>query len=659
MSVTVTCDNGIALVTIDNPPVNAASHSVRLGLEQALRQTEADDTVNAVVLHCMGRTFIAGADVKEFGQPPQDPALPDLLLQIEGASKPWVAAIHGSALGGGLETALCCHYRLAAAEAKLGLPEVQLGLLPGAGGTVRLPRLIAAERALNMISTGKPVSAQLALQDGLIDKIAAGDLLHDAVQFARSIVGKALPPTLLSRPAIKPKDTAAFEAELSKIAQKAGAQDAPKAIIQAIQNALDLPPDAALTAERRAFQILRSHPQSAAMRHVFFAERNTTKIDRLKDVAPRKISTVGVIGGGTMGAGIAAACLLSGFAVTLIERDQNAANQGAARVKATLDGSLKRGMISPAKHTHLLAALSAGADYTMLADADLVIEAVFEDLGVKQQVFKHVEAVVRPDTILATNTSYLDVNSIADATGDPSRVIGLHFFSPAHIMKLLEVVVPTAVSDAVLATAISLAKSLRKIVVLSGVCDGFIANRIMSAYRRECEYMLEDGALPWDIDTAMTEFGLPMGIFQMQDLAGLDISWAMRKRQAATRDPSLRYVDIGDKLCEQGHLGRKTGRGYYRYEDGKTARPDPEVEALILAESKRKGITRQGFAAAEIMARILSAMQTEGQRILDEGIAHNAADIDVAMINAYGFPRWRGGPMYMADTQARLGKDTA
>lgn len=644
MVVTVTRDQDVAIVTIDNPPVNALGLAVRQGLLQALEETEADDSLRAVVLACAGRTFVAGADVREFGQPPVEPHLPDVLSRIEAATKPWVAAIHGTALGGGLETALACHHRVAQADARLGLPEVTLGVIPGAGGTVRLPRLVPAQTALEMIATGKPVSAPAALAAGLVDAVSGDDLLADAVALARKAPA---PVPLLQRPARAPEGWAGFDAAAARIETKARGQNAPKAAIQALRNAYDLPAEAALAAERETFLTLRNDPQSAALRHIFFAERATTRIPRIKGIAPRDVARVGVIGGGTMGAGIAAACLLSGYKVQMIERDAEAATAGRGRVEQTLNGSLKRGLITADKHARCLGAFDASTDYAALADADLIIEAVFEDMGVKKEVFARLDAVAAPDAILATNTSYLDVNEIAEATAHPDRVIGLHFFSPAHIMKLLEIVVPVSTSDTTLATAVTFAKGLRKIPVLAGVCDGFIANRIMSAYRREAEYMIEDGALPWEVDAAMVDFGLPMGVFQMGDLAGLDISWAMRKRQAATRDPGQRYVDIGDKLCEMGRFGRKTGRGYYLYDDAGQGRPDPEVEALITAESARKGITRRPMDGARIMARILGAMQAEGQRILDQGIAQSPDDIDVVMVNAYGFPRWRGGPMFM------------
>jgi len=647
MSVSITTEGNIATVTIDNPPVNALGHAVRKGLGRAVEAIEADPAVAAVVLCCAGKTFVAGADIREFGQPPRAPHLPDVLRRIEACPKPWVAAIHGAALGGGLELAMACHFRVADENARLGLPEVTLGVIPGAGGTVRLPRLVPAELALDMVAGGKPISAAVAQEAGLVDALADGDLLEQATRRAARAARDGGWTAMLDRPVRQPGDRDAFDARAAKIRARARGQTSPGAAVAAIIKALDLPAGQTLDAERATFLALRDDPQAAALRHVFFAERDTTRIERLRNVTPRPCACIGIIGGGTMGAGIAAAGLLAGLDVIMVERDAAAAEAGRGRVETILDGSRQRGLISEQQHAGMIAAFRATAGYDVLDRADIVIEAVFEDMGVKKEVFRALDAATRPEAVLATNTSYLDVNEIAGAVADPSRVLGLHFFSPAHIMKLLEIVVPAKVADDVLATGVALAGRLKKIAVLAGNCDGFIANRIMSAYRRECEYMLEDGALPWEIDAAMTGFGLPMGMFQMQDLAGLDISWAMRKRQAATRDPAQRYVEIADKLCERGHFGRKTGRGWYLYEDG-TARPDPEVEALVLSESRRKGITRTAFSPEQIMDRILRAMQTEGEKVLAEGIARNAADIDVVMVNAYGFPRWLGGPMFLA-----------
>ncbi|NVK32563.1 MAG: enoyl-CoA hydratase/isomerase family protein [Gammaproteobacteria bacterium] len=650
MCVSVSTHGNTAVVTIDYPPVNAIGLEVRKGLIDAVERTESDPSINAVVLICAGKSFVAGADVREFDKPPVEPHLPDVLLRIENSTKPWIAAIHGAALGGGLELAMACHQRIANQSAKLGLPEVTLGVIPGAGGTVRLPRLVDAATALNMIATGKPLNAQRALEAGLLDAVSNNDLLPDAIALAQTIPAAL---ATLKKPTKLPADPQRFQSAIDTILKKAGGQTAPKVAIQALNNAYQLDAIIALRLEREAFLSLRSAPQAAAMRHIFFAERSTAKVERVKHIAPNPVKTVGVVGGGTMGAGIAAACLLAGLEVTMVERDESACKAGYDRVHNTLETSLKRGLIDQLTFDKLLRTFGVGTQYSILAKADLVIEAVFEDLDVKQQVFAQLDKATHPAAILATNTSYLDVAAIASVTTDPTRVIGLHFFSPAHIMKLLEVVVPDCSSDHTVATALSFARKLGKVPVLAGICDGFIANRIMSAYRREAEYMIEDGAMPWEVDKAMTDFGMPMGIFQMGDLAGLDISWAMRKRQATTRDPNQRYVDIGDKLYALGRLGRKTGKGYYRYDTGKPT-PDPDVEALIMAESHRKGIIRQAIDPDTIMARILSAMQREGQKILKEGIAQSAADIDVVMVNAYGFPRWRGGPMYMLDREVSL-----
>ena len=652
MTVRIERHGDIARVIVDNPPVNARSTAVRQGLIDALVQTEADPAVCAVVLECAGRTFIAGADVREFGQPAREPHLPDVVAALETATRPWVVAIQGTALGGGLEIAMACSHRIAASDAKLGLPEVNLGLIPGAGATVRLPRLIPADKALGMIADGKPISANAAMKIGLVDRVAAGDLAADAMEMASEATSQPLPKPLIARAPISPKDAETFATQKARILSKARGQLAPAEVVQAIDNALTLPADEALAAERETFLRLRSGEQSGALRHIFFAERSVSKIPTTEGATARPLETIGVIGGGTMGAGIASACLLAGLTVRLIERDEAACAAALDRVRGVLDGSRQRGLLSEDGFAAAMDRLTVGSNYEALSDADLVIEAVFEDMDVKKAVFAELDRVTRPDAVLASNTSYLDVNEIARASADPSRVLGLHFFSPAHVMKLLELVVSDTAAPDVLATGLALGKKLRKITVPAGVCDGFIGNRIMSAYRRECDYMIEDGALPEQVDAAMTGFGFPMGIFAMQDLAGLDIAWAMRKRQAATRPADQRYVEIADRLCEQGRLGRKTGKGWYDYSSNKAGEPDPEVTALIEAESARRGIARTDFTQEQIMERILGVMQREGAAILDEGIAQSADTIDVVMVNGYGFPRWRGGPMYLA-AQAR------
>ena len=646
MAVSVSKTGELAFVTIDNPPVNAASQTVRAGLMAAIAETEADDKVQVVILRAAGATFTAGADVSEFDKPPLEPHLPDVILALEATTKPWVAALHGSILGGGLEIALGCHYRVAHAKSKLGTPEVNLGLIPGAGGTVRLPRLIDPNAALTMMSSGKPVAATKALSMGLVDAVSNGDATEDAIVVARNAISAPLPAPLSSRLALPVTDAEQWKIAKEKVRAKARGATAPKAAVDAVQRALDMPAEHALQAERQAFLDLKSSRECAALRRIFFAERSAAKLSTLKGVTPAPLNTIGVIGGGTMGAGIAAACLLRGLPVTMIERDEDVRNAGHTRVVGVLESSLKRGLIDQAKHDAILALFTSSVDYADLSDTDLVIEAVFEDMNVKHGVMTSLDKVLRKDAIIASNTSYLDINVLAERTAHPSRVIGLHFFSPAYIMKLVEVITTDQASSTALATGFALAKQLGKIAVPSGVCDGFIGNRIMSTYRRACEIMVEDGALPWDIDTAMRDFGFPMGLFEMQDLAGLDISWAMRKRKAATRDPSERYVDLGDKLCEAGRLGKKTGAGWYDYKEGRAEKSE-WVEALILAEAKRKGIVREPFSQNQLLENILKTMQDEAATLLSEGVALRAEDIDVVMINGYGFPRWRGGPMFM------------
>ncbi len=648
-AVTIEIENEIAIVTVDNPPVNALGHAVRKGLADAVAATDANDAVQAVVLIAAGRTFMAGADISEFGKPLAEPGLPDVVLMIEGARKPWVAAIHGTALGGGLEVALGCHYRVVDPKAKLGVPEVHLGLIPGAGGTVRLPRVVPVAKAAEMVATGKPIGAKDAAACGLANAVAKGDLRADAVAFAQEIAGKDLPVALVDRDPVAPLDPEAWGTVAGKLVAKARGQNSVIRGVDAVADAVRLDGPAALENERAIFIELMEDPQSAALRHVFFAERSVSKVAAIKGVAPRDLRHVGVIGGGTMGAGICVALLLAGLSVTMIERDNDALAAGQKRVADTLSASVKRGLISEDKRTALLGMFVGDFVYDALDTVDLVIEAVFEDMDVKKQVFAELDRVTKPEAVLATNTSYLDVNEIAASVKDPSRVIGLHFFSPAHVMKLLEIVRPDELADDVLATGFALGKMLRKISVPAGVCDGFIGNRILTAYRRECDYMVEDGAAPEEVDAAMKAYGFPMGIFAMQDMAGLDIGWAARKRRAPTRDPNERYVRIADRICELGRFGQKTGSGWFNYPDGsRRGEPDPIVEAIIIEEAAASGVTRRSFSAEEIIERILGAMVSEGEAILAEGIAQSAEAIDVVMINGYGFPRHKGGPMFAA-----------
>ena len=640
-------EGGIAVVRIDNPPVNALSQSVRAGLMAAVERISGDDTITAAVLICEGRTFVAGADVREFGKPLADPQLPDIIDQFEALDTPVVAAIHGTALGGGLELALGCHYRVMAPDAKVGLPEVTLGIIPGAGGTQRLPRLVGTEKAVDMITSGKPIGAKEALHDEVADAIAEGDLETFAVAFAKTKIGFPV-PRVGARDVPPPKDADYFSRRETEIVRKARGQISPVRALEAVRIASETKLADGLAQERAIFSELRASEQSRALRHAFFAERAVNKVPERAEAGPRDISKVGVIGGGTMGSGIATALLAAGFQVSLVERDADALDKAKARVGGFLDGMAERGKL---RDRDGAGARFAGViDYVDLADHDLVIEAVFEDVDVKREVFGRLNEVMRDGAILATNTSYLDVDRIAEATKRPGDVIGLHFFSPAHIMRLLEIVVADKTGADVVATGFALAKRLGKIGVRSGVCDGFIGNRMLSAYRIHADILLEEGALPEQIDQAMRDYGFAMGMYAVQDLAGLDISWANRKAKAATRDPSRRYVEIADRLCEMGRFGQKTGSGWFRYADGdRTPQPDPEVETVIVEERARKGITPRDFSADEIMDRLMLAMINEGAAILDEGIALRASDIDVVKINGYGFPRHKGGPMFQAD----------
>ncbi len=655
--VTLTMQDGVAVVTVSNPPVNAISQGVRQGLIDAVTLIGADPKVQAAVVIGAGSVFIAGADVREFGKPPLPPFLPDVIAALEASNKPVVAAIHGVALGGGLEIALGCHFRIADAPAKLGFPEVSLGIIPGAGGTQRLPRLAGLEAAVDLVTSGRQIGAKEAKELRIVDAIvekggAEGGLLPAAVAFAKSKVGATLPR--ISTMSVAPPPAADFfETQKAKISRAARGQDSPVRALEAVKAAAELPYAEGLKREREIFTELRGSDQAKALRHVFFAERAVSKVPGLDNAVPRPIKRIAVVGGGTMGAGIAVAALRSGYEVTMIEADKEAVARGRANVEKNLDGFVQRGRLTAEGKAEHLGRFEATTDYGMATDLDLAIEAVFEDMTVKQQVFKQLDDNMRDGAVLATNTSYLDIDQIAAATRRPRDVIGLHFFSPAHIMRLLEIVEADKTGDDVIATGLELAKKLGKIGVLSGVCDGFIGNRILAKTRKQADYLVEDGAMPWDVDKAIEAFGMAMGPFRVMDLAGLDIAWAARKRQAATRDPKERYVHIADRLCEQGWFGQKTGRGWYVYENGKASGnpvgPNPDVEKIVLEESAKKGIARRKVPPEEIQSRILHAMINEGARILDEKIARRPLDIDMVEIHGYGFPRWRGGPMCQAD----------
>ncbi|MBB3214025.1 3-hydroxyacyl-CoA dehydrogenase [Herbaspirillum sp. Sphag1AN] len=653
-AVTSALHGNIMLVTIDNPPVNALGVAVRQGILEAVERADADPAVAAILLHGAGKNFIGGADIREFGKPPQPPALPDLCNRIEACSKPVTALIHGAALGGGLEIALSAHYRLALSDAKIGLPEVLLGLLPGAGGTQRTPRLIGAAAALDLMLSGRHVSAQEAHKLGLVDHLQeVSDGPQAGLDYARQLLADAA-PVRRTRDAQALSDIAATQTALNEAREqtkkKARGLFSPLKIIDAVEAAATLPFDQGLQTERTLFLACLESPQRAGLIHAFFADREVLKAPETRNAKPRPVTSVGVVGGGTMGAGIAVALLDAGLPVTMIERDEIALARGRGHIEKVYDGLIGKGRLSADAKAAIMARWQGSTDYAALGQVDLVIEAVFEDLGVKQAVFSELDRYCKPGAILATNTSYLDIEAIASSTSRPADVIGLHFFSPANIMKLLEIVVPQRVSADVVATAFALAKALRKVPVRAGVCDGFIGNRLLAIYRQAADFLMEDGASPYQIDQAVRNFGYPMGPFEMSDLAGGDIGWAARKRRAPTRDPRARYVQIADRLCEQGWFGQKTGRGYYRYAEGsRNGQPDPEVLAIIDSERQRAGITPRQFSDEEIIRRYLAAMINEAANVVHEGIALRPLDVDVTLLYGYGFPRYRGGPLKYAD----------
>lgn len=645
--VKVVRDGAVAFVIIDNPPVNATSQAVRAGLDAAIRAAFDDASIDAIVIACAGRTFVAGADIREFGKPPMEPFLIDIANFIETGPKPVVAAIHGTALGGGFELTLACHGRVMARGAQIGLPEVKLGVLPGAGGTQRTPRLAGMLAALDLVTTGRQVKADEALKLGLADLVVDGDLRAEAANHARGLVGKPLRRS--GQLPIPPFDTAAFDKARAAVAAKARGQISPVWAAEAVAFAATLPIAQGLARERAAFLELLPSPQAKALRHVFFAEREVGRVPHLKGVDARALATVGIIGAGTMGAGIAVAFLDAGLPVTVVENSAAAAAAGHARIAGLYDRSIRSGRMSEEKKAEKLGLLTMATQFSALAACDLVVEAIFEEMSVKESLFARLGPVAKPGAVLATNTSYLDINAIAAASGRPADVIGLHFFSPAHVMKLVEVVEGKASARDAVATGMAVARALGKIGVACGVCDGFIGNRILSASRHQTDCALEDGAFPHEIDAALEAFGFPMGPFAVSDLAGLDIGLARRKRLAPTRDPRLRYVNtLADRLCEKGRFGQKTGAGWYRYDGGKR-QIDPEVTAMIEAFWKERGTERAALDPEALARRVRAVMINEGAKILAEGIAARALDIDVVKINGYGYPAWRGGPMFEAD----------
>jgi 3-hydroxyacyl-CoA dehydrogenase len=640
----------VSVITINNPPVNALSKSVREGLMACLDEATADAGTRSIVLHCAGRTFIAGADIREFDKPPEAPYLPDVVSAIEAGVKPVLAAIHGTALGGGFEVALGCHYRIAAPDAVVGLPEVKLGLLPGASGTQRLPRLAGADKALDMMLSGNPVPANKALEAGVIDRIASGgDLLVDAIAYAEELIDTG--PRRIRDMDVAPPDPALFDNTRKKIAAKTRGLISPGMIISCVELSTQLDFDEGCKAEREFFVECKASPQSSGLRHAFFAERAVSKVPGIdKETAAREINSIAVIGAGTMGAGIAYNCLNAGCALVLVDNDDAGLVRGEATIRSLYEGGVERGKISKSKMEDGLGRLRTSQSYGDLSDSDLVIEAVFENMAVKKDVFARLDKACKTGVILATNTSTLDIDEIANATERPEDVIGLHFFSPAHIMRLLEIVRGSKTSVEVIASSLALAKRLGKIGVVVGNCFGFVGNRMLYSYGRENQRLLLEGAAPEHIDRVLYDWGMAMGPNAVGDLAGLDVGYKVRQERSDLPDDPTFYR-VADMLAEQGRYGQKTGKGMYRYEKGSRAPiPDPEVQEMIRTEAQRLGIEQRDISQQEIIERCIYGLIAEGARILEDCIAARASDIDVIWNNGYGFPRHRGGPMHYADS---------
>jgi 3-hydroxyacyl-CoA dehydrogenase len=643
--VSVTRLGEVALVEIENPPVNALAQPVRAALLEAVEALDADATVAAIVIHGRGRHFIAGADVREFDAPPRQPLLNDVLLRLEACGKPVIAALHGTTLGGGAELALASHYRCATRDLSFGLPEIKLGLLPGSGGTVRLPRVVGIDKALEMMTGGTPVGFATAVELGIVDHEIHGELRDGAVEYARELVRGAAPVRrVCDRPLAEPASPSRFSDVRAKLSPAQLRVPATGRIVEAVEAAATRPFRAALARARELFEECRGSTESKALRHLFFAERGTT--------APgaREVRRIGVIGAGTIGSGIAISAASAGLDVTLVDTKPAAVEAGLERIRKTYDDAARRGRMTADAAGAAAARVTGATDLGALADVDLVIEAVFENLAVKREVFARLGSICRPGAVLATNTSTLDVDAIADVSGRAHDVVGMHFFSPANIMRLLEVVRGRATAPDVVATALTLGRRLGKVGVVVGNCFGFVGNRMLYAYGRERELMLLEGALPEQIDRALEAFGMAMGPNAVGDLAGLDIGYQVR-REWRERPDDPRFYRVSDLLVERGRLGQKTGRGFYRYEAGaRRGVPDPEVTALIRAEAARLGIAQREVGDPEIVERCMLALVNEGARILEERIAARSADIDVIWCNGYGYPRERGGPMFYADT---------
>jgi len=647
----------VAVITMNNPPVNGLGLATRQAIAAGLDQANADPAVKAIVITGAGKAFSGGADIKEFGSPKavQEPNLLSVILAVENSAKPVVAAIHSVAMGGGLELSLGCHYRIAAPGANIALPEVKLGLIPGAGGTQRLPRVLGVETALNMIVSGEPVKSEMLAQlpgQKLFDRMAksAESLAEEALAFAREVAGKRPLPRVRDLPCKHPQGDGYFQFARNMVKGMAKNFPAPVKCVDAVELATKKKFDEGLALEREIFMNLMLTPESRALRHIFMAERAASKVsDVPEDTPKREVKKVGVIGAGTMGGGISMNFLNAGIPVTILETKQEALDRGLATIRKNYEGQVKKGKLTPEKLEQRMGLLKPTLSYDDLRDADLVIEAVFEEMGVKQKVFEKLDEVAKPGAILASNTSTLDVNKIASFTKRPQDVVGMHFFSPANVMKLLEVVRGEKTGKDVLATVMAIAKTIRKTAVVSGVCDGFIGNRMIEQYSRQAGFLLDEGCTPQQVDKAIEKFGFAMGPFRMGDLAGNDIGWAIRKRRAQER-PDMKYSKTADKLCELGRFGQKTGAGWYDYQEGKRdAIPSKLVEDMIVQHRKELGIEPRKISDEEIVQRLVFALVNEAAHILEEGIAQRASDIDMVYLTGYGFPIHRGGPMLYAD----------
>jgi 3-hydroxyacyl-CoA dehydrogenase len=644
----------VAVLRLENPPVNSLGHELRRSIVDALARAEDDRGVKAVVLIGSGKGFSGGADIREFGTPKSlaAPNLHSVLRAAEDCTKPLIAAIAGVCMGGGLELALACHYRIASPDAQVALPEVKLGLLPGAGGTQRLPRVVGLERALNMIVSGNPVRAEELRGTALFDAMASGDLRAAALELARALIDAARGPQRVRDLKVKmPNAEAYLQFARNTVKGLAGPYPAPPACVEALAAAVKEPFEAGLRRERELFVTLMASPESAALRHIFQAERAASHVNGMPEpVATRPIKRVGVVGAGTMGGGIAMSFINAGLPVTLLETTQAALDRGLVNIRRNYQGALRKGSLTEASLEQRLALITPTLQYELLRDVDLAIEAVFEDLEVKRKVFERLDEIVKRGAILASNTSTLNLDVIARFTKRPQDVIGLHFFSPANVMRLLEVVRGAQTANDTLATAMALARTIGKIAVVAGVCDGFIGNRMVARYGLAAHDLLVAGALPEQIDAALQKFGMAMGPFRMADLAGLDIGWAIRKRRAA-ESPSEDFANVADILCEAGRFGQKTGAGFYRYEPGgRVGVPDPAVTAIIERYREARGVVPRAVSDAEIVERCVYALINEGARIVDEGIAQRSSDVDLVYLNGYGFPAYRGGPMFYGDS---------